>query len=311
MKRTPWWVWAIGAFVIVAALVGGVFIGRMTANGPESGEPTGEPTSSTLPTAGADATSALPASDGSDETPSEPARPRTVRLYFVRGEDIGVVSRQIPATKAVATAAVQQLLLGPTALEQGYGFTSEIPVGTDLRGVTIKNGTATVDLSRDFESGGGTLSVSLRLAQLVYTLTQFETVDRVVLYMDGEKVGVFSGEGVVLDHPLTRADFEEVTPAILVEGPTPGETVTSPVRVWGTANTFEATFMVRLEDPDGATLVERPVMASAGTGTRGTFSVKLPFSTATTGMGTLVVWEASAMDGTPINVVEIPVKIVR
>jgi spore germination protein GerM len=212
MKKTPWWVWAIGAFVIVAALVGGVFIGRMTANGPESGTPTGEPTSSTQPTASTDVTSALPASHGSDETPSEPARPRTVRLYFVRGEDIGVVSRQIPATKAVATAAVQQLLLGPTALEQGYGFTSEIPVGTDLRGVTIKNGTATVDLSRDFEAGGGTLSVSLRLAQLVYTLTQFPTVDAVEFYLNGARVDVFSSEGLILDGPQRLEDYDALLP---------------------------------------------------------------------------------------------------
>lgn len=309
MKKAPWWVWAIGAAVIVAAVVGGVFIGRMTADGPETAGPSDEPTSSVEPTSGQ--TPTLPTEDGSDETPAETPKPRTVRVYFARGEKLGVALRTIPATKAVATAAVQQLLLGTTSVEQGYGLSTEVPVGTDLLGLSIENGTATVDLSGDFESGGGTLSVDMRLAQLVYTLTQFGTVDRVVLYMDGEKVDLFSGEGLMIEDPMVRADFESVLPAIFVEGPTPGSTATSPLRIWGTANTFEAAFMVRIEDPDGGTILEKPAMASSGSGTRGTFDLTLPFETPKTGMGTLVLYEASAMDGSPINVIEIPIKMMQ
>ena len=49
----------------------------------------------------------------------------------------------------------------------------------------------------------------------------------------------------------TRADFEEQTPIILVESPLPFEEVTSPLRVTGTANTFEATFQYELLDARG------------------------------------------------------------
>ena len=63
------------------------------------------------------------------------------------------------------------------------------------------------------------------LAQIVYTLTQFPTVESVEI--DGES--------------YTRADFEEQTPSVLVESPLPFEEVTSPLRATGTANTFEAT----------------------------------------------------------------------
>ena len=309
MKKTPWWVWAIGAAVIVTAIAGALFLGRDTADGPGSEGPSSGETPGAESTSSAEPTATLPDEDGSAGEPAEPGKPQTVRLYFGRGEKLGVVSRQVPVTKAVATTAMQQLLLGPTGTEKGWGFTSEVPVGTDLLGLSIADGTANVDLSGEFASGGGTLSVSMRLAQVVFTLTQFSTVDRVVFRMDGTTVGIFTGEGVMLDGPQTRADYEDVVPALLVEGPTPGDTVTSPVRIWGTGNTFEAAFMVRIEDPDGATLIEKPGMATSGTGTRGTFDITVPFDTAATGMGTIVVYESSAKDGSPINVVEIPVKL--
>jgi germination protein M len=50
-----------------------------------------------------------------------------------------------------------------------------------------------------------------------------------------------------------------------------------------------------------------PAMATCGTGCRGTFDVTLPYSVPAAGWGTLRVWEASAMDGSPQNVREYPV----
>lgn len=36
---------------------------------------------------------------------------------------------------------------------------------------------------------------------------RFPTVRRVLLRLDGRRVTVFGGEGLILDHPLTRSDF--------------------------------------------------------------------------------------------------------
>ena len=100
------------------------------------------------------------------------------------------------------------LLAGPTAAEAGDRRSSTaIPDGTTLLGVTIKNGVATVDLSTEFDSGGGTASMQYRLAQVVYTLTQFTTVKSVVFQIEGETVTVFGSEGIVLDGPVGRADY--------------------------------------------------------------------------------------------------------
>ena len=67
-------------------------------------------------------------------------------------------------------------------------MSSAIPAGTRLLGLTIKDGVATVDLSSEFESGGGSASATIRLGQVVYTLTQFPTVKSVVFQIDGRTV---------------------------------------------------------------------------------------------------------------------------
>ena len=77
--------------------------------------------------------------------------------------------------------------------------------------------------------------------------------------------------------PLTRSDFEDVTPQILVESPLPHEPVASPLHVRGTANTFEANFDVQLFDSAGRKLLQRFVTATSGSGTRGNYDVTLTF----------------------------------
>jgi germination protein M len=92
----------------------------------------------------------------------------TVHVYFVRGERGALVHRVVPA-RTPASAAVRALLAGPTAAERRRGYSSAVPSGTRLLGLTVKRGLATVDLSNRFASGGGSTSMNWRLAQLVYT----------------------------------------------------------------------------------------------------------------------------------------------
>jgi hypothetical protein len=110
--------------------------------------------------------------------------------------------------------------------------------------------------------------------------------------------------------PLARADLEELTPPIFVEVPAPGYSVSSPLLISGTANTFEATFQVEILDGDGRVVGKRFVTATSGSGTRGTFQAKVPFRVAQKGPGKLVVYELSAEDGTRMHEVEIPLELV-
>jgi len=263
------------------------------------------------------ATATMPTETSETATTQAPVEPTAtagddvtvLSVFFLRDEQIATVHRTVPKTQQVAAAAMAELLAGPTADDEAVGMTTAIPEGTQYIGTTIDEGVATVDLSGAFESGGGSASMLARLAQVVYTLTQFPTIDFVTFELDGEPVTVFGGEGVTFDRPVGRKDFEDLTPIIFVASPAVNDTVSSPLRVNGTANTFEAAFMLQILDAEGTILVEQPMMATSGTGTRGTFDTPVEFNAQPGSQITLCVFELSARDGSEVNVVEIPLTI--
>jgi spore germination protein GerM len=262
---------------------------------------------------------ASPTQPGGSTSPSDgpsasPAGTTIVRAYFVLAgpqgsEGIVPVLREVPATKAVAAAAMTALLEGPNGREGAATpkISTTIPSGTQLLGLSIDKSVATVDLSREFESGGGSASVLGRLAQVVYTLTQFPSVKSVLFEVEGREVHAFGGEGAVLDGPVGRSDYESVLPNIFVDRPAWGAALGNPGRVSGNANVFEATFRITLLDGSGRQLVDQQAMATCGTGCRGTFDVTIRYDVPKAQYGTLRVWDGSAKDGSPQDVREYPV----
>ncbi len=212
--------------------------------------------------------------------------PAVVALYFLREGKVGLARRGVVAGAKIGTAALEALLEGPTAKDRQAGLVTAIPSGTRLKRLAIAEGTAAASFSRELPPEAA--------AQVVYTLTQFPTVRRVEV-----------GPGP----PVRRADLEELTPPILVESPAPWEQASSPLRITGTANTFEATFNVEVRDEKGGVLGERFVTATSGSGTRGTFDASVKFSVERPGPGRLVVFELSAEDGSRIHEVEIPLQL--
>jgi hypothetical protein len=231
-----------------------------------------------------------------------------VAVYLVRDEHVSPVRRVVPGTTALAHASLSALLVGPTRTERLQGYSSAIPASTTLRSVSLSRGVLTVDLARSFGSGGGSLSMLLRVAQIVHTATQFPTIDRVAFKLDGKRVNAIGGEGVVVWPPVTRVSFEEQAPPILIEQPLPGDRVSTPLRIRGTANVFEAQLAIDVTTATGKLLVRRAVTASAGTGTRGRFSVDIPVRTS---VKKLVVkaYDHSPKDGRPIDLVRVPVTV--
>lgn len=246
----------------------------------------------------------------------------SVQVYFLADDEstnsrpgpyLIPVDRQLPYESWNVEGAINALLAGPTAAEAGSSssLSSSVPANSTLLGVSITGltvdadqtpitpGVAEINLSSGFEAGGGTFSITSRLAQLVYTATSLGEVGAVRLLIDGEPVDVFSSEGLVIDGPMTREDFTDFVPNILVEQPAYGETVTGPVYLRGTAAVFEAVFQGRLE-ANGAVLWEGTIQTSNGTGW-GAFDTAIPYFIETDTEATLTVWEYSAEDGSIIN----------
>lgn len=274
-----------------------------------SGEPSVGPSPSepgSSPTGGP--TSPPTASPTASPTGSPTVETMIVRTYGVLSGDIGVgglvpTLQAIPATEGVARAAMEELLAGHLA----EGVSTAIPEGTRLLGLSSRDRVATVDLSAAFESGGGSASSLYRLGQVVYTLTQFPSVGAVLFQVDGRTVTTFGPEGIVLDGPQTRSDFEDQLPSIFVDRPAFGAAIGNPARIAGNANVFEATLQVTILDGAGRVVYEDFTTATCGTGCRGTFEVSAPYSVGKAQWGTLRVWVSSARDGQPEDVREYPV----
>ena len=98
--------------------------------------------------------------------------------------------------------------------------------------------------------------------------------------------------------------------AIVVTSPRSGDQVFSPVMIRGNADVFEATVSIDILDSAGKTVVRTFTTATCGTGCRGSFSKAVRFAVDTSQPGTIRVYESSAENGKPINVVDIPVTLV-
>ena len=185
-------------------------------------------------------------------------------VYFLRDGKVAPVFRLLPGTSRSDLLTV--LETGPTAAERSAGLSTDMGAGRSAR---------------------------TRLAQIVYTFTQFDPAATVTV--EGKS--------------YRRSDFENETPLILVESPLPFARIASPLRVTGTANTFEATFDYDLVGPDGKVIAHDFVTATSGNGVRGTFDFTIPFTVSQAGPGKLVVYEISAADGTRVHQSEVPLTL--
>jgi Immunoglobulin-like domain of bacterial spore germination/Sporulation and spore germination len=264
------------------------------------GEPSRSATSEPSPTR-------TPAPTSSAAPSPTAARTFTYEAWFMYDGRLFVSHRTEPFDPAVGATAIEAVLGGPNAAERGADLSTFVTPGSELLGLSIADGVATVDLSDTFVSEETPAVAIGSLSQIVYTITQFGSVDGVRFEVEGTPLTNFGG--YELDGPQRRANFEDQLPLILVESPAIGERVSSPATISGTADVFEAVVSIVILDEAGETIASTFTMATCGTGCRGTFTTDVRYDVASTQLGTVRVFEVSAMDGSPIHVVDIPVTL--
>ena len=255
--------------------------------------PVGEPTSS-------------PSGEPGSQSPSD-APQTTFEVWFTYGGSLFVTHRTQPEDANVGVQALDQLLAGPEADERAAGVSTEIAPDTVWTNLLVEDAVATVDLNEAFVAEETPAIAVASLAQVVYTLTQYDEIRGVVFQIDGEVLTNFGG--YELDGAQRREDFADQLPWILVETPGIGDRVSSPVTIAGSADVFEAVVSIDILDQAGDPIASTFTTATCGTGCRGTYSTDVEYEVGSTQPGTIRVYEVSAMDGSPQNVVEIPVTL--
>jgi hypothetical protein len=204
----------------------------------------------------------------------------------------------VPYTRAVATAAVGELLAGEPACP---GSRRPFPAGASLRRIDVDAGTATVELSRSALPAAGPAR-RWPLQALVHTLTQFPTVQRVLVKVGGRAVA----------GPLTRERAIPLAPIALSE-PAAGTLIKGDrLVVKGEASVFEGTVSLRLRDDRGQVMAQGYATAAEGAPGRGQFSAALTFTPpAASHPWTVEAFEVSAEDGRVLYLVKLPLWVVR
>lgn len=96
------------------------------------------------------------------------------------------VERPVKKTKAVARAALEELLKGPTGGEKAKGYYTHINNNVKIQRLSVKNGVARADFNQalDYRVAGSCRVQAIR-AQIEHTLKQFPPVNKVVISING------------------------------------------------------------------------------------------------------------------------------
>jgi hypothetical protein len=186
----------------------------------------------------------------------------TVTVFRVRDGRLVAGVERVQGTRAVAAASLTALGLAAP--------------------VSISNGTATVARAD---------ATPEQVAEIVYTLTQYPSIER---------VDVAGRTG------LTRAEIAEFVPPILVERPAAGATTGKTIAVAGSASVFEATVVLELRQA-GKPVQKKVVTAAEGAPGRGPFSGTLVAPGA--GHYVIAAYSPSAMDGSPQHEQDVPLTV--
>ena len=159
--------------------------------------------------------------DGSKDDTDKPDRTLTkpdimpadedneAQVYFLKvanGDSVkfSTTKKEVKSQSDKFRAAMEALFSGPNGLEKMSGVYSEIPPETKLLGIREDADSYTINISDDFEMGGGADSMKVRVNQLVTTATQASGGKDVYLEINGKRAEYVGGEGIMILQPLQR-----------------------------------------------------------------------------------------------------------
>jgi len=134
-------------------------------------------------------------------------------LYFIVINEDGSTmlkktTRSIRYTDSPLTSTINSLITGVSSSDINSNFISLIPEKTKLNKIWVSDGTAYMDFNENFLFNSfGREGYMGQLMQIVYTATEFSTVKRVQILIDGQMKKFLGSEGIIIEKPLTRDFF--------------------------------------------------------------------------------------------------------
>jgi spore germination protein GerM len=245
------------------------------------------------------------------------AEPRNVFIFLTQTPEnstmgnpalVPFLTTAYPLPEASDTLAALQLLT-TDELFLPDGFETSIPGPVEVVSFTrgASDQVVTVDMNEAFLDGaGGLLADITMLNQLIFTASDGEEISEVLFTVGGQPVTAYGTEGLDLSQLQGRDAFLDQLNSVNLDSAASGSG-DSPLPVTGFANVFEATVSLELVDANGTVVHEDFTTATCGTGCWGGFGFMIDdFDFESTPVTLRVFWH-SAEDGSPTDVVSVPV----
>jgi len=158
-----------------------------------------------------------------EDAPSEPREPaeedvpepatHLANLYYIRVTEDGAIhpepiERPIEHEGAPLTQSIRQLVSSPESDHVNAGLLNLVPEDTELLSARVRDGVAYLNFNEAFRFNVlGVEGYIAQLKQIVYSATEFSTVDRVQILIEGQQVEWLGAEGVYIGTPIGRDSF--------------------------------------------------------------------------------------------------------
>ena len=198
--------------------------------------------------------------DGGAAAPAvSPPPVRSLTVYYGGPRLFSETHAVTSTSPSDAVAAVHELL---TSVPLDPDYSSGWPAGVDVEDVSADGGTAVIALAGDADltSPGDLTPGQARTA--IQALLATADVPAASFTDNGRPLTTLLG--VDVSAPVARLPESDVRAFVSIEGLTEGQTVSSPVTVTVSGNTFEGTVNWRLLDASGARLDEGFVTTAMG-----------------------------------------------
>lgn len=154
-----------------------------------------------------------------EQEEAEPESKQVTLYYQDKDRFVIPVTRKVEKQEGIARVAINGLIDSAITREelQYYGLYPVLPKGTEVLGINLKEGIATVDFNNKFLEYNDAVSERNIVSSVVYTLTEFNTIDGVKIWINGYTKGklkfntnisgILNRSNILINSSKTNADY--------------------------------------------------------------------------------------------------------